>query len=350
MSKNEKHRIRVLMKKYLDQSCTPEEREELIEKIKKTTRAEELDEVLKEVWLETEGTEALDELTWDRVLEVSSAKQRRKMHQVWRQVARWSAAAVLLVAVYFMVDRWNRDPNVVVYQTDYGQTQDIVLDDGTVVSLNANSKLIWDNQWSKDQVRHVELEGEAYFDVSHVDITDAEGQRRRMPFEVETSDLTINVLGTAFNATQRRGKTEVFLERGLVDLTLHKIESPIEKSLNTSENSNSVIRMKPGDLVSFSSADEALVQKKLETTEQRYTWRSGTLSYRDVEFRVMLQNLEDIYGKTFEVEEEELLSRRVEFGVPFSKWSTVTEMMEVMLKIEIIETEEIVKIKKRTLN
>ena len=60
-------------------------------------------------------------------------------------------------------------------------------------------------------ITYVELDGEAYFDVSH----DA-----RHPFVVETRELAIRVLGTAFNVRALAGNpfTEVVLERGAVRL------------------------------------------------------------------------------------------------------------------------------------
>ena len=62
-----------------------------------------------------------------------------------------------------------------------------------------------------DDAKTVRLDGEAYFDVSH----DA-----RHPFVVETRELAIRVLGTAFNVRALAGDpfTEVVLERGAVRL------------------------------------------------------------------------------------------------------------------------------------
>lgn len=349
------------MRKYLDESCTPEERDELIEKIKMTSGPEEMDEMLKEVWTGMDRSEILEELNWGRLVEASVAKRRNAMKAVavWRKVWKWSAAAAIVLGVYFVADWWNTDSSLMVYETEYGETQEIVLDDGTKVSLNAHSKLIWNKDWEGNKVRKVKLQGEAFFDVSHVSMEGEKGTELKMPFEVQTSDLTINVLGTAFNASQRRGKTEVYLERGIVALELNKDETP---SLDAAEkeptgpegmqlDSSRVIHMSPGDLVSFSSDENTLVQKKMEATEEHSAWREGTLSYRDVEFRIMLQNLEDIYGKSFEVDDQELLSKRVNFGVPFENWETVTEMMEMMLKIEITGiTGDTIGIKKRTVN
>jgi transmembrane sensor len=70
-----------------------------------------------------------------------------------------------------------------------GSKSRIRLPDGSVVNLNSGSKLTYPAFFS-DKNRHVNLEGEAYFDVT------ADSSR---PFFVHTSDITIKVIGTSFN-------------------------------------------------------------------------------------------------------------------------------------------------------
>ena len=65
----------------------------------------------------------------------------------------------------------------------------LTLSDGTRVFLNSDSKLMYPVAFGDGQ-REVILEGEAYFDV-------AKDEKR--PFVVKTSDLSVRVLGTAFN-------------------------------------------------------------------------------------------------------------------------------------------------------
>ena len=71
-----------------------------------------------------------------------------------------------------------------------------------------------------------------------------------------------------------------------------------------------------------------------------YLKKDGTLSYQDVEFQFMLENLEDIYGKSFVVADSALLHRRVKVGVPYENWKAVKEMMGWMLDIEVVEMKE----------
>lgn len=73
--------------------------------------------------------------------------------------------------------------------TPRGGQYQVTLSDGTKVWLNAESKLHYPYRFSKD-IRTVELEGEAYFEVAHLKGT---------PFIVKTSKEKVEVLGTHFN-------------------------------------------------------------------------------------------------------------------------------------------------------
>ena len=66
---------------------------------------------------------------------------------------------------------------------------DFTLEDGTVITLNKNSRLSYSNKYGKDK-RDVKLEGEAYFEVS---------KDPDKPFLVEMNGASIVVLGTHFN-------------------------------------------------------------------------------------------------------------------------------------------------------
>src|SRR5690625_3843782 len=188
-----------------------------------------------------------------------------------------------------------------VFETGFGENVEFVLDDGTKIYLNANSRLTWNNDWKKEGIRRANLEGEAYFDVAHQEQKDGDNSSSRMPFEVYTQDLTIRVLGTSFNAIQRRGKTEVLLDEGEVELALHRarkdgsessesedeIEAiPEDRAVQESQEASAeVVKMVPGQWVSFSSVADELLQKTIDSSEPMTEWKEGTLFYQDVEFR-----------------------------------------------------------------
>ena len=120
---------------------------------------------------------------------------QRPARFAWR---RWmSAAAAAAVVVIAVAAAWLAGLRL----PEAGRTQ-VWLQDGTELRYAVGKG---------DGERIVRLDGEAYFDVSH----DA-----RHPFVVETRELAIRVLGTAFNVRALAGNpfTEVVLERGAVRL------------------------------------------------------------------------------------------------------------------------------------
>lgn len=78
-------------------------------------------------------------------------------------------------------------------RTPRGGQYNITLSDGTKVWLNADSKLKYPTRFEGD-VREVELDGEAYFDV-----TRSTGDNKKQRFVVKTVRQQVEVLGTAFN-------------------------------------------------------------------------------------------------------------------------------------------------------
>lgn len=88
----------------------------------------------------------------------------------------------------------------------------MVLDDGTYVHLNYNTKLVYPNHFIGSE-RKVKLTGEAYFVVA----PDA----KKRPFIVETANGDVHDYGTEFNVctTKQEGVTNVVLVKGKVGVS-----------------------------------------------------------------------------------------------------------------------------------
>lgn len=78
-----------------------------------------------------------------------------------------------------------------------GQFQ-VVLPDGSKVWLNAASSLRYPTSFHGEE-REVELNGEAYFEISSITVTGKNGQAHKKPFRVKTGNMAVEVLGTHFN-------------------------------------------------------------------------------------------------------------------------------------------------------
>lgn len=99
--------------------------------------------------------------------------------------------------------------------TRAGSRSTVQLPDGTMVWLNADSKLVYDEHFNGKK-REVALTGEAFFDVSH-DAT--------RPFIIHTNSIDVKVLGTAFNVRSYPDEknTETSVLRGSVEITMLKM-------------------------------------------------------------------------------------------------------------------------------
>ncbi|WP_300602394.1 FecR domain-containing protein [Niabella sp.] len=137
----------------------------------------------------------------------------------WRRAAVYIAAACVVLLIVSLTMLFNRKPPAHMAgnetATTKGSKSKVKLPDGTVVMLNANSRLSYDEMF-KGSTREVTLTGEAFFDVTH----DA-----AHPFIIHTHAGDIKVLGTAFNVKALdNGFFETTLIRGKVAIRLKEHE------------------------------------------------------------------------------------------------------------------------------
>ena len=133
----------------------------------------------------------------------------------------WRIAASFLVLVtlgisgtlYFNRDRGKTASSAMVETSvPKGSKSVITLPDGTSVWLNSDTKFRYSVDFGKTD-RNVFLEGEAYFKVA---------KNEKMVFQVNTSDISVKALGTAFNvkAYKEEETVETTLEEGKVTVDL----------------------------------------------------------------------------------------------------------------------------------
>lgn len=353
---NNQQEIKQLLEKHLARKLSSAETNELFDRLRTVHDPEELDVFLRNHWNLNRFADATTDLSWGEVLDYNNRRidlerehnRRIRIRRMWQ----WSIAASVLIFISIAWLNWNTDPAHITYTTDFGETKNIVLNDGTSVILNANSSLTWNNNWKEDAARFVGLHGEAFFDVSHVDYSTnlgsgTEEDKKRMPFQVYTSDVVINVLGTAFNVADRRGETQVYLENGSIKLGLldSLIDKNNKKAIVRNDGADRVssasksVMMLPGETVEYSAQSQDLKKINPENAGSLTEWKEGSLVYHDIDFAQMLEHLEDIYGKQFIVRDSTLLETKVSFGLPYKDWKTVKSLMELSLQIELTPKE-----------
>ncbi|MGN0001854.1 MAG: FecR family protein, partial [Sphingobacterium composti] len=198
-----------------------------------------------------------------------------------------------------------------VFETLRGGKYNITLSDGTVVYLNAESKLKYPIVF-RGKERMVELEGEAYFDVKKSSLNDDE-----KPFIVKTAKQTITVLGTQFNVN---AYTNSYLNEQRTTLVEGKVFV---------ENDKKHIVLKPGNQVIIKGGE--LISQKVDV--KTYTsWVNDTFIFEDTELREVLNVLGRWYDFDYEVKND---SYNVQLYANISRKKNFKEVLDILSKSDI---------------
>lgn len=224
--------------------------------------------------------------------DINSAGENNKYHYsiTWRKIAiAVSTVAALVViaissAVYF-TKQTLRDEPMNVITVPQGQRTNLVLSDGTKVSLNANSRFEYPPSFKIHDTRNVKIDGEAYFEVS---------KDKSHPFIVETPYGKVQVLGTKFyvDSYSKSNKFETSLIEGVV-----KVTTPTEEAI-----------LHPNEKVELKSG--RLVLEPIENNDT-YRWREGLYCFRDVVLGSVFEQFEKYYDVKFVVKNKKLLSTHI---------------------------------------
>jgi len=196
--------------------------------------------------------------------------------------------------------------------TRNGSKTKITLPDGSKVWLNAGSKLTYNKDFG-NTIREVELTGEAFFDVVHIN-SSAHGQA--VPFIIHTPQIDVHVVGTAFNVKSYPGdrQTETSLLRGKVEVLIHSrpdekiILRPNEKLvvMNDEEMPRSTLPSKPTTItnqpfvsvskLSYTTSDSILVET---------AWVQNKLVFDNESFTDVAAKMERWYNVQFQFNDEQ---------------------------------------------
>lgn len=218
-------------------------------------------------------------------------------------------AACLVVGIIGYFVTTNFSSIITLFTTSEGEytsvgvdRKTVILPDGSLVTLNTNSKITLDPQFSNTR-REVTLAGEGFFEIAH----DAEH-----PFLVHTEAVTVKVLGTVFNIRaypQSKNETETYLIRGKVEVSLNGkagstyILKPNQK-LVTRYSSNDPEKQTTS-LESRSRLEQELNSKPTETA-----WLRNRLELSNERLQDIALKLSNWYGIEIEFEDDEAKSYR----------------------------------------
>lgn len=262
---------------------------------------------------------------------ISGRGRAKGMQWIYRVAAVFLLVALTGLAVRFMSDSQpdqtqtnERVRNEVV--TDYGERKTINLSDGSVIMLNAHSRLVYAIDPADPNAVEVFLDGEAHFSVAKRE------QATHAAFRVKTSSGLVKVMGTRFVVSTRNRDTRVVLEEGAVALV------PANRKKETI--------MQPGQLAEFSSESDTIHTRPVNP--RVYTsWTTYSLVFDKTPLSDVIARLENTYGVKVVVRNPDLYERNISGSVDNTSLEVITSALSNTLDTPIEVTGRAVYIGKK---
>jgi len=191
------------------------------------------------------------------------------------------AASFLLLAVAGFLYTGIGDTHETSVYASYNKPIQIDLDDGSMVTLNKNSKLIVSKEFSKTN-RTVELEGEAFFVVE---------SSQAHAFEIGSGKSIVTVLGTKFNVRTSK-------ENCVVSVTSGKVK------LEDSGRTNEVILVKD-EVGRHTYGDGRVIKHKVSSSNMTY-WQKENVVFRNTALSEVINELQLMYDASIQIENKDI--------------------------------------------
>ncbi|HEV7779946.1 MAG TPA: FecR family protein [Chitinophagaceae bacterium] len=222
--------------------------------------------------------------------------------------------------------------------TRKGSKSEIKLPDGSLVWLNAGSKLTYTKEYGQLN-REVSLTGEGYFDVVKM---------KDKPFIIHTSNINIKVLGTVFNvkAYPEDKQTETSLIRGSIEVTINNrpsdkiILSPNEKLVVENE----IFLKKEAEKYNLKYTPPTVSVNKLKYNQEDSTvvetqWVANKLVFNDLSFGEIVVMMERWYNVVIDLHDEVLEQTRMTGNFEKESIGQALEALKLTIPFRYDQTE-----------
>ena len=196
----------------------------------------------------------------------------------------YRVAAAILIILLPLAGYWGGMETVksgfsdIVVEAPMGARTKLYLPDGTLVWLNAGSKITYSQGFGVDN-RNLKLEGEGCFEVK---------RNEKIPFEINTKELDLTVLGTKFNFRNYEDDEEV-----VVNLLEGKVK--LKNELVASAD----VYMSPNEKVILSKETGRMVKTKINTSNSNL-WTKDELYFDEL----LLEDIAKQLSRSFNVKIE----------------------------------------------
>ncbi|MEP3389900.1 MAG: FecR domain-containing protein [Reichenbachiella sp.] len=226
------------------------------------------------------GAENYDaSLAWKKFQQVNHVRKTSSF--TWLKIA---ASIILILGAGWFTYVSNRVETLELIVQN--EQQAIELEDGSKISLNEGSQLIYPDKF-KGSNRKVQLKGEAYFEVAH---------NPEQPFLIETDEVEVQVLGTKFNVNNtNKDSVVVSVDSGKVRMSVGGKEEILTA----------------GYRGVYYRSTELLVKIETANTGMHNYWRTKTLAFKGATVSEAVNAIQKVYGVKVKLSNPEIANCKI---------------------------------------
>ena len=229
-----------------------------------------------------EGNSLMDSLLDHELIaelvEEARIETKPKFFTSWPVYAGAVAATICFMFLGFLSSQFSQtetpqllvsNPEIMVYETAIGERSTVPLSDGSVVTLNTNSKIEVEFDEAGRSIKL--LQGQGFFDVA---------KDTERPFIVSAGDKRVIALGTAFDVRMHRPDLiEVTLVEGLIEVDFVDDNNGKIAQKAQTVTENTVISMKAGERLMADELESSHISQT--DTKAETIWLDGKVIFQD---------------------------------------------------------------------
>lgn len=311
-----KNPVREVIDSYVSHDYPTEVDNEFRAWLTSPSHADEKDRELSRLWENSDYTAGQNfKRSYEQMRGLTGIADRARLKKLQARLRIWRVAAAIITVVVMATGALllpmsgpKLQPDLLQAYIPKAEMQTVTLPDGTIAMLNANSTLLYPEQFNGD-TRSVFLSGEANFKVK----PDPEH-----PFIVKTADFQVTALGTEFNVS-------AYPEEDLITATLLSGKVRIEyDNLTRSEILN------PNSQLVYSRSKRTATTAEADIADVT-AWQRGEIVMRGMTADEIFTRLGRKYPYTFIYSPHSLKSDR--YTLTFGADAPLHEVMGIISKV-----------------
>lgn len=242
-------------------------------------------------------------------------KQYRKI-SIYKSILKYAAIFILCFGIsgYFVYKKINHI-EWVEYASNNNSANDILLPDGSTITLNKVSTLFYKKQFLSAD-REVKLNGEAFFQVK---------RNPKKPFIINVNNTVVKVLGTSFNidASDTSGNVTVSVKSGKVMF--------YEKG-----DTSNVVYLLKGDMGIFTPHEQKITKTGIPN-ENYLAWKTGILLFKDNDLQEVCEVLNEYYDTNIIADYPALKEKKLTARYQNKSLTEVLDLLSLALDLKYIQ-------------